>query len=75
MHGELNEHAMQLRNLEMNASSDSSLRARNMPIILDGSKKKASKHQVQLDKVKDEAYASCPSGSQSVRSTRSGILA
>ena len=55
----------------MNASSASSVNMASKPVILDGSRPKI----VGTYGYKEEYYASCPSGSQSVRSNRSGILA
>lgn len=55
----------------MNASSASSFKMAGKPVILDGSKMKIANNYGQ----REESYASCHSGSQSVRSNRSGILA
>ena len=56
----------------MNASSASSFKmAGGKPVILDGSRMKIANNYGQ----REESYASCHSGSQSVRSNRSGILA
>jgi hypothetical protein len=55
----------------MNASSASSVNVAGKLVILDGSRPKIVNNYGH----KEESYASCPSGSQSVRSNRSGILA
>ena len=55
----------------MNASSASSFNMAGKPVILDGSRMKVADNYRQ----REESYASCHSGSQSVRSNRSGILA
>ena len=71
VHGDRAEQAFQIRNLEMNASSASSVKIAGKPVILDGSRMKIANNYGQ----REESYASCHSGSQSVRSSRSGILA